>query len=461
MTTRVKKSEQTVGLSTKTLPPPKHRPLALVDVDHTLLFGTTGAGEAAMMLNTTLLGALKDRGIEDVFLFTDMTLSSSSVAERQEIQDVITKFPFYFRVHGVITPCDLCWRYISGAESMSLHKMCTVDNLYQGKYFGPEFQTFVESQATLLPRMARAVSVYDPSSVPGISFSEAAQEATTNEGIVSQETVARSMFSKAVGDHIAARMGFDHTKGLMLDLFLRHLPEWASSIVVCDDNMAVNETIHAFRPVPAASLPEPAPNAAPLLVSMLLVTGHSMGMKHYAKVLDAHFKRTHRESWSIFATRFTKTRLSGESPGVLVGVLPPGICAPPECLWSIAEPDENATRSLFLDDTHGRPKWISDLFSAHAEQISQLTTSWELSPKDPGVEGAAPVRLEVAAREKSEVGACGLQDEISFILYDGITRCAPRLSSAENSPVTGPWRETVWHHKVPDPPTSERACRIS
>ena len=47
------------------------KPVALLDVDHTLLFGDSN-------LNMNLLSSLKKRNIKDIYLLTDMTIGSST-----------------------------------------------------------------------------------------------------------------------------------------------------------------------------------------------------------------------------------------------------------------------------------------------------------------------------------------------------------------------------------------------
>ena len=59
--------------------PAGHRAVALLDVDHTTLFGIVGFDDASLQLNDAMLRALRDRGVRDAFFFTDMTLSTASV----------------------------------------------------------------------------------------------------------------------------------------------------------------------------------------------------------------------------------------------------------------------------------------------------------------------------------------------------------------------------------------------
>ena len=69
------------------------------------------------------------------------------------------------------------------------------------------------------------------------------------------------------------------------------------SVVVCDDDAAVDASAREFAPVAAESLRADAP---PLLrcppslpLTMLRVTGRDMPAEAYAEVLDGHFRKVH------------------------------------------------------------------------------------------------------------------------------------------------------------------------
>lgn len=259
------------------------RPVALLDVDHTLVFGIFGGGEAAVKLNLSLLAHLTKANILDVFLFTDMTFSSSAVAERRELTAMLEARGF--KVHGVITPCDVVWNGTTEKEASLLHKLCTEDGVYRGKFYGEEFEKFVLSRSEELPALALAVTSYAPqANKPGQGFSEVAKQAQeADQGGVSRGATVRSMIAKAIADHLSVKLGYAHCKGLMLDLFLQQLPAWVNSIVVCDDHEKVNECVNGFRPVdPATQVP---------VLTMIRVEAIDMDPASYTCCLESHFQR--------------------------------------------------------------------------------------------------------------------------------------------------------------------------
>ena len=80
------------------------RPVALLDVDHTL---ANTDRDRQNIINKTLLEALKLKGIKDVYLFTDMVFTAGAIEERLELIKYLEQDGF--TVHGCITPLDyLC-----------------------------------------------------------------------------------------------------------------------------------------------------------------------------------------------------------------------------------------------------------------------------------------------------------------------------------------------------------------
>ena len=252
------------------------RSVVLLDVDHTLLFGNMGGSYADMGINTALLTALLQRGHMDVYLFTDMTFSMPSVEERQALVHLL-KERFGFRVHGVITPCDVAWQSFPSLEALQLHQMCSTDGLYKGKFHGAEFEAFLFGQSAIIPGLATAVGTYSPeTNSPGAGFAEVLQEIVLHKQL-SVESSCKSMFAKAIADHLSEKHGYAHTKGLMLDLFLHHAPPWVNSIVVCDDNRHVDECMRRFRRVNQTS--------AMLPLKMILVKGRDVDVQTYLDLL--------------------------------------------------------------------------------------------------------------------------------------------------------------------------------
>jgi hypothetical protein len=278
--------------------PAGHRAVALLDVDHTTLFGIVGFDDASLQLNDVMLQALKDRGVRDAFFFTDMTLSTSSVGERQALATILRE-RYALEVHGVLTPCDIAWGGVDAAEAVRLHELCFgAESAYAGPVFGEPFAAFLRARRGALPKLAEAVRAYDPArNVAGAAFRAVTTDGAEG-GVIARETTARSLFAKALGDHLAATLGYPHAKGLLLDLFLRRgAPAWMGSIVVCDDDAAVDASVREFAPVAAESLRADAPpllRCPPALpLTMLRVTGRDMPAEAYAEAFDGHFRKVH------------------------------------------------------------------------------------------------------------------------------------------------------------------------
>jgi len=223
---------------------PLRRPCVLLDIDHTVLFGLVGEleDEEEMKLNYPLLEALKAKGIMDIFFFTDMNLNSYCVKERQTLVELLQLPRFGFRVHGVITPADVAY-HISSGEAEILESMLSSPG-YTGKYFGAEFESLILSKAVECPGLVKACSTYFPlQNFPGKVFKDALS------GSTDAHFLSKTRVAKMLADHLSEKYRYAHTKGLMLDLFLHHRPEWVdpTKIVVCDDNDKVIETVRDFH----------------------------------------------------------------------------------------------------------------------------------------------------------------------------------------------------------------------
>ena len=101
----------------------------------------------------------------------------------------------------------------------------------------------------LLPTVASGALRYQPNQTPGKAYTEAEEYYCTHSSEISENIVLRSQFTKACSDNLIKGTPYKHTKGLMLDLFLRNMPNWVGSIVVVDDNSHVIESIENFTPV--------------------------------------------------------------------------------------------------------------------------------------------------------------------------------------------------------------------
>lgn len=249
-------------------------PVTLLDVDNTLIFGID-----TNELNFALLNSLMNQGITDLFLFTDMTFSNHSIQEREEIIATLTRLGF--TVHGVLTPCDVTWDFLPDAEAQQLNQF-VVDGSYSGKLFGSEFEAFIRASERQLPTVVAEALSYHPDRTPGKAYKEAAQYHRENEGRLSETLRNRSLYSKALSDNLLTRTNYTHTKGLMLDLFLRNRPSWVSSIVVADDNKKVIETITNFQPVEETTVVP--------VITIIPVTSAQLDEEYFDNKLKDHKK---------------------------------------------------------------------------------------------------------------------------------------------------------------------------
>lgn len=261
------------------------RPVALLDVDSTLIFNLND-------LNFTLINSLKSKGIKDVYLFTDMTLTPSVVKERQEL--VIRLVNQGLKVHGVITPCDPTWAAIpenitpadeeifvsvltdTSKKAKSIHDIQESD-----KVFIEEFQSNI---STKLREMAGAL-VYSPEKqLVGVAYESACKELSTT-GNVSEATGRRGFLAKGFTQYSSQKKNYEHDKGLMLDHFIQRLPNWVSSIVVLDDSSSVNQCINNFKPVtPIQDVPMPP-------LTMIPVTSQDLLPSYYEQKLQEHLDK--------------------------------------------------------------------------------------------------------------------------------------------------------------------------
>lgn len=244
------------------------RPVALLDVDDTLIFSNH-------KLNQTFLTALKEKNITDLYLFTDMTFKKNSINDRETLIKTLTEQGF--KVHAVITPNDLIWNLPpkEAQAIQTLYQYC-----FDGSYTGPlTGKLFIKLIETRVPILAPIIKNYDPhSQTPGQSYQDALSVLQQNVGF--EDIVHRSMMSKAFGDCLAENHGYQHTKGLLLDFFLCHQPDWVSSIVIADDNEQVKQSIEQFKPVTS--------DIAPPLLTFIEVKGLNMENSYYTDKLQQH-----------------------------------------------------------------------------------------------------------------------------------------------------------------------------
>ncbi|MDI9817983.1 MULTISPECIES: hypothetical protein [unclassified Legionella] len=257
------------------------RPVALLDVDHTLLFDTE--------FNETLLTSLKKNGINDIYLFTDMRFGRLTVKDRMDLVERLEKKGF--KVHGVITPVDLVWSQLSADNAKAFDE---ASRRFKGRFQGEAFNGFLNENIAKLPFLEN-VSKYAPeSNVPGASYRDAvtayqSMPTTAKEDDpLPGDMLIRSSFAKVFADHLAERKGYvdlkaettegkGHTKGLMLDFFLHHKPDWISRIIIADDNKGVIGAVKKYKET-HTELP----------ITAIEVTSFNMDVSFYDKHMDEH-----------------------------------------------------------------------------------------------------------------------------------------------------------------------------
>lgn len=181
--------------------------IVLLDVDETIWFHSHPNA-----LNLELVHRLIELGATDVFLFTDMTLDSKIVQHRIAVIQALERLGL--KIHGVITPSDIFWNNV----------LINVDILNPGK-------------------TRKYIDVALTNNNPGTAYEIALNEIRT-EGMVSKVNTNKSRFiSRQVLPAIASIFNYQHQKGLLFELFLKHLSEDTQKIIVIDDKFSVLATI--------------------------------------------------------------------------------------------------------------------------------------------------------------------------------------------------------------------------
>ncbi|QDP73746.1 hypothetical protein FOG18_13900 (plasmid) [Legionella israelensis] len=261
------------------------RPVALLDVDHTLLFDNE--------FNETLLKSLKKNGIRDIYLFTDMRFGRLNVKDRMDLVESLQEKGF--TVHGVITPVDLVWNQLSAENAEEFEKWISTSG-FKGRFQGPAFEQLITDEENIerMPFLKK-VNTYNPSqNTPGASYQEAVRayrsipESAREDEPLPGNMLTRSSYAKVFSDHLAEQLGYaslekhtGHTKGLLLDFFLHHKPDWVSSIIIADDNKGVIEAVEEYKEKQAPEIP----------ITTIEVTSHDMDAKFYGQRIKSHLEK--------------------------------------------------------------------------------------------------------------------------------------------------------------------------
>lgn len=247
------------------------RPVALLDVDHTLLFDDR--------LNATLLDSLKSNGVSDVFLFTDMTLTSSSTKDRMTLVENLQGRGF--TVHGVVTPLDVVWDKIPVDQAAGFWTYAT--QFGPRKLNGDDLRAFLDDKK--LPKdylFARESLNMNLANVTcGIAYRDAVEVLPLVEGqggAMPSSMNERSNIAKLLADQIAQQAGYTHTKGLLLDAFMTSKPDWVSSVLVIDDHAHVMKAIQEYQD-------KSNPN---VVITTIHVTDESLDPSFYNTAIQQH-----------------------------------------------------------------------------------------------------------------------------------------------------------------------------
>ncbi|MBX9586076.1 MAG: hypothetical protein K2X50_02350 [Gammaproteobacteria bacterium] len=237
------------------------RPAALLDMDHTLAYTAyvkndkgenetdeTGEIKTEIKYNIDLLNKLKANGIRDVYLFTDMTLSKSSLEDRLKAIKFLEEMGF--TVHGVITPLDFFWNF----DSKILREF--EEATYRaGVVLTAGRQKNIDLLQGIIKNFPEIMEHMDSNEYPniGIAFKEATLPCNLSNPDKIRELQLRGNACKHAIDAMSLLKEIPTCKGIMFMQFISHLLTWMSAIYVFDDmkenNQAVNQCNSAKLPV--------------------------------------------------------------------------------------------------------------------------------------------------------------------------------------------------------------------
>lgn len=203
------------------------RPIALLDVDHTLIkTEEMASGEYEQVLNVTLIEALKKQGFSKVYLFTDMIFRPRDIMHRQNLIKQL-KEGYGIDVLGVITPNDLYWTEVNKLDDEKRVE------LFRHTTNGEVAASHVEFLNSITPN--------ESEDVLGSAFQQVITEhgaALESDSLIGKPSIKMtdcSVVAKALCD-IAAKETHEyaHSKGVLLEKFRELHPD--AEIIIADDN---------------------------------------------------------------------------------------------------------------------------------------------------------------------------------------------------------------------------------
>lgn len=222
-TTAFSKWKERFNHAVKRVVPVIKRPVALLDVDGTLMFNMRGETPD---YNDGLIASLKKNGINDVYLLTSMKASSGGVKERAELVQYLQSQGI--TVHGVVSSCDLLW-----------HKKEQVKDLY--KRYEKKMEDEIK-QAKEQSRIPDAKKVLDgllketpelsnfDGAIPGSAYAECVQDIEHIDDAFGMET------ANLVGSITEMQeTPYETEKGYLYEAFCTHKPDWVGQAIFIDD----------------------------------------------------------------------------------------------------------------------------------------------------------------------------------------------------------------------------------
>ncbi len=240
--------------------------IALLDIDELLWTETKKAnfgpslseqGFCQKTSNYNFLRTLKKKDVRDLFLLTDMTMTHELVNDRKELVQQLERSGF--RVHGVITPCDIGWGSVKGPDlkaltTFFLHEKNSAD-LYSliNESFG-EFEesendcdwyndNYARKYRVELRKAYRALREANYQRL-GQAFVDACNEMKVS-------ITRTSEFTKAFCEVEAQVAGYDNAKELVLRNFFANIGanhSWVGEVLVVSNKVAV-ESYKTQKPI--------------------------------------------------------------------------------------------------------------------------------------------------------------------------------------------------------------------
>ena len=257
--------------------------VALLDVDHTLLFKDC--------LNEPLLLALKSKGVKDIYPFTDMLFTETSIPERLELVKKLSSKPYKFNVHGVIAPSDVLWSYLGELPKQSLEDLFQALIIeYKGRFDSSEFTPVFQEEISRYDELKKLDKNFQTQyAQPGSSFEALSQSAD------SELSYKISMLAKAMIEQLPGYNLYKDPKGFMFELFLYHFRDSFKHVIVADDKEIVIDAIQLV-------------DCSPLSLFPILVTSSDMTQVEYNKLLITI--PTKSSSLSKFSSFFSRKQKS-------------------------------------------------------------------------------------------------------------------------------------------------------